>query len=82
MNSANGSQSADVGPLGAVQAFGVMLGGPVALTVLAGVSVLKSLRRVLRGRPPGPLAALGTAALLAYARRGAAKAPQLGRKTA
>ncbi len=66
MNSANGPQSADVGPLGTVQAFGVMLGGPIALTVLAGGSVLKSMRRLLRGRPPGPFAALGTGALLVY----------------
>ncbi|MGZ8665512.1 MAG: hypothetical protein ACXWZM_00210 [Solirubrobacterales bacterium] len=65
MSAAN-RQDADVGPLGAVQAFGVMLGGPVALVVVAGVSVRKTLRRVQRGRPPSPAAALGAAGLLAY----------------
>jgi uncharacterized protein YndB with AHSA1/START domain len=62
-----GPRSGEVGPLGAVRAFGVMLGAPVVLATLAGASVLETVRRALRGRPPGPLAALGTGALIAYA---------------
>ncbi len=66
MSAANRSEDAEVGPLGAVQGFGVMLGAPVALAVLAVASVLKTARRALRGRLPGAAAALGTGALLAY----------------
>jgi hypothetical protein len=55
--------------LEAVRAFGVMLGGSIALGALAGVSVAATARAVARGRTPSPLAASGTAAVAVYALR-------------
>jgi hypothetical protein len=51
----------------ALRAFGVMLGGPIALAAAAATSVVAVARAVLSGRPPPPLALLGTAAAALYA---------------
>jgi hypothetical protein len=54
-------------PLEAVRAFGVMLGGSIALAVAAAVSVAAAARAVLSLRRPPALALLGTAATAMYA---------------
>jgi hypothetical protein len=54
-------------PLEAVRAFGVMLGGSIALAVAAAVSVAAVARAVLSLRRPPALALLGTAATTMYA---------------
>ena len=63
------SGSDDVGLLGAVRAFGVMLGGSIALNLAASASILATARAAARRRPPHPLAAAGTVATLAYVLR-------------
>jgi hypothetical protein len=52
--------------LEAARAFGVMLGGSLVFGLLAGASVTATVRAVLRGRRPHPLAAASTAALALY----------------
>lgn len=54
-------------PLEAVRAFGVMLGGSIALAAAAGVSIVAVARAVVSLRRPSPLALLGTAATALYA---------------
>ena len=66
MTSPAGTGSADVGLLGGAQAFGVMLGAPVALAALAGASVASLVRRVALGRRPAAPAVLGAGALAVY----------------
>jgi len=53
-----------VGPLGAARAFGVMLGGPLALVSAVGAASIHSLKALRRGRlpHPGAVAVLGAAA--------------------
>jgi hypothetical protein len=53
--------------LEAVRAFGVMLGGPIALAACAAGSIAAVARAVLSLRRPPPLALLGTAATALYA---------------
>jgi hypothetical protein len=56
-------------PLEAARAFGMMLGGSIALTAAAAASIAAVARAVLSlRRPPAP-ALLGTAAAALYARR-------------
>ena len=65
----NGTPASDAthaAPLDAARAFGVMLGGPVLLSAAAAASVGATLSAVVRARPPRPLAAAGTVALVAY----------------
>jgi hypothetical protein len=54
-------------PLEAVRAFGMMLGGPIALAVSAAASIAAVVRAVLSLRRPPTLALLGTAATRLYA---------------
>jgi hypothetical protein len=53
-------------PFEAVRAFGVMLGGAVALSVAAGTSVATTAFALAQGRRPRPLAAAGVVALVLY----------------
>jgi hypothetical protein len=55
------------GPLEVVRAFGVMLGGSIALAAAAAASIGAFARAVTSRRRPPPLAALGTAATALYA---------------
>jgi hypothetical protein len=55
-----------VGPLEAVRAFGVMLGGSIALVGLAAASVIAVARAALRLRRPPALAVVGAAATAVY----------------
>ena len=54
-------------PLEAVRAFGVMLGGPIALAACAAASIVGVAGAVRSLRRPKPLALLGTAATALYA---------------
>ena len=54
-------------PLEAVRAFGVMLGGPIALAGLAAASTVSVARAIMNLRRPSPLALLATAATALYA---------------
>src|SRR5215210_6256981 len=54
-------------PLEAVRAFGVMLGGPIALAGLAAASTISVARAIMNLRRPSPLALFGTAATALYA---------------
>jgi hypothetical protein len=54
-------------PLETVRAFGVMLGGPIALAAAAGASIAAVARAVIGLRRPSPPALLGTAATALYA---------------
>jgi hypothetical protein len=54
-------------PLEAVRAFGVMLGGPIALAGLAAASTVSVARVIMNLRRPSPLALFGTAATALYA---------------
>jgi hypothetical protein len=54
-------------PLEAVRAFGVMLGGPIALAACAAGSIAAVARAVISVRRPPPLALLGAAATALYA---------------
>jgi uncharacterized protein YndB with AHSA1/START domain len=54
-------------PLEAVRAFGVMLGGPIALVAAAAVNTVAVARAVMSRRRPSPLALLGMAATALYA---------------
>jgi hypothetical protein len=54
-------------PLEAVRAFGVMLGGPIALAGLAAASTVSVARAIMNLRRPSPLALFGTAATALYA---------------
>jgi uncharacterized protein YndB with AHSA1/START domain len=54
-------------PLEAVRAFGLMLGGPIALAVSAAASIAAVVRAALSLRRPPTLALLGTAATGLYA---------------
>ena len=54
-------------PLEAVRAFGVMLGGPIALAGLAAASTVSVARAIVNLRRPSPLALFGTAATAVYA---------------
>ena len=54
-------------PLEAVRAFGMMLGGSIALAASAAASIVALARAVLSGRRPHPLALLCTAATALYA---------------
>jgi hypothetical protein len=56
-----------VNVLGAVRAFGVMLGGSVVLTGAAAASIGATLTALFRGRRPHPVALAGTGASIAYA---------------
>src|SRR4051794_40982946 len=56
-----------LGPLEAVRAFGVMLGGPIVLAAWMAASIAAVARAVLSLRPPPPLALFGTAATALYA---------------
>jgi hypothetical protein len=56
-----------VRPVEAVRAFGVMLGGPIALTALAATSTIAVARAVASLRRPSALALVGTAATALYA---------------
>jgi uncharacterized protein YndB with AHSA1/START domain len=56
-----------VRPLEAVRAFGVMLGGPIALAALAATSTIAVARAVASLRRPSALALVGTAATALYA---------------
>ena len=49
-------------PLEAVRAFGVMLGGSIALVAAAAASTVAVARAVVSLRRPSPLALVGTAA--------------------
>src|ERR671933_1918792 len=53
-------------PLEAVRAFGVMLGGSIALAAAAAASTVAVARAVLSLRRPSPLALVGTAATALY----------------
>jgi hypothetical protein len=55
-------------PLEAVRAFGVMLGGSIALAAAAAASTVAVVRAVVSLRRPSPLALFGTAATALYAR--------------
>jgi hypothetical protein len=54
-------------PLETVRAFGVMLGGPIALAGLAAASTVSVARAIVNLRRPSPLALFGTAATALYA---------------
>ena len=54
-------------PLEAVRAFGLMLGGSVALVAAAAVSIAAVTRAIISLRRPSPLALVGTAATALYA---------------
>jgi hypothetical protein len=54
-------------PLEAVRAFGMMLGGSIALAALAAASITTAARACLSLRRPAPVALLGTAATALYA---------------
>jgi hypothetical protein len=54
-------------PLEAVRAFGVMLGGSIALAAAAAARIVAVARAVLSLRRPSPLALVGTAATALYA---------------
>jgi hypothetical protein len=54
-------------PLEAVRAFGVMLGGSIALAAAGAVSTLAAVRALVSMRRPSPLALVGTAATGLYA---------------
>ena len=54
-------------PLEAVRAFGVMLGGSIALAATAAASTVAVARAVASGRRPSPVALVGTAASVLYA---------------
>jgi hypothetical protein len=54
-------------PLEAIRAFGVMLGGPIALAGLAAASTVSVARAIMNLRRPSPLALFGTAATALYA---------------
>jgi hypothetical protein len=54
-------------PLEAACAFGVMLGGSIALVAAAAVSIVAVTRAIMSLRRPSPLALLGTAATALYA---------------
>jgi hypothetical protein len=54
-------------PLEAVRAFGMMLGGSIALAALAAASIAAVARACLSLRRPAPVALLGTAATTLYA---------------
>jgi hypothetical protein len=56
-----------VRPLEAVRAFGVMLGGSIALAAAAAASTVAVARAVVSLRRPSPLALFGTAAAALYA---------------
>jgi hypothetical protein len=56
-----------VRPLEAVRAFGVMLGGPIALAAVAATSTIAVARAVASLRRPSALALVGTAATALYA---------------
>jgi hypothetical protein len=58
-----------MGLLGAARAFGVVLGGSLALSIAAAVSLLSTGRAVSRGRKPSPVAFAVTVATLIYALR-------------
>jgi hypothetical protein len=60
------STSEPVGKLGAARAFGVMLGGPLALFAAVLRAVERTLRAARSGRPPDPADAGTLAATLAY----------------
>jgi hypothetical protein len=54
-------------PLEAVRAFGMMLGGPIALAGLAAASTVSVARAIMNLRRPSPPALFGTAATALYA---------------
>jgi hypothetical protein len=54
-------------PLEAVRAFGVMLGGPIALAGLAAASTVSVARAIMNLRRPSPVVLFGTAATALYA---------------
>jgi hypothetical protein len=54
-------------PLEAIRAFGVMLGGSIALAAAAAASTVAVARAVVSRRRPSPLALFGTAATVLYA---------------
>jgi hypothetical protein len=54
-------------PFEAVRAFGVMLGGPIALVFMAGAGIATTALAIARGRRPHPLAAAGAMTLVLYA---------------
>src|SRR5215207_10284951 len=54
-------------PLEAVRAFGVMLGGSIALAAMAAASIARVARAALALRRPGAPALLGSAATALYA---------------
>jgi hypothetical protein len=56
-----------IGPLETLRAFGMMLGGSIALMAAAAVSVGAVARAALSRRRPSPLALLGTVATALYA---------------
>jgi hypothetical protein len=58
-----------VGLVAAVRAFGVMLGGSAALSVIAAASVLSTARAARKRTKPRPLAAAGTVATVVYVLR-------------
>ncbi len=55
------------GPLTAARAFGVMLGGSIALVAAAGVRIVAVTRAVVSLRRPSPAVLLGTSATALYA---------------
>jgi hypothetical protein len=59
----------DTGLFGAVRGIGVMLGGSLALNIVAAASVLATVRAVAQGRKPHRVAFAGTLATLVYALR-------------
>jgi hypothetical protein len=54
-------------PLEEARAFGVMLGGSIALVAAAAVSIVAVIRAIVSLRRPSPLALLGSAATALYA---------------
>jgi Polyketide cyclase / dehydrase and lipid transport len=54
------------GPLEALRAFGVMLGGSLVLVAVAAWSVAECVRAAGAGRRPGPVALVGAGALVGY----------------
>jgi hypothetical protein len=54
-------------PLEAVRAFGVMLGGSIALAATAAASTVAVARAIVSGRRPSPAALVGTATTALYA---------------
>ena len=65
--SSDGSTGDRPAPVEAVRAFGVMLGGPLALSLVVGASAATTALAIARGRRPNRLAAAITAALALYA---------------